>query len=145
MTLPSKAERAFAMHELVAWGWGSVSAFPKERDIAAARFRQIAPSLIDDAAVLLAILEYGAERRLANCSRCERLHVGYHAVGISEQVVRDRYGRIVEVLRDIEKAEQTEEDFYKRAVLGPGRRSKPARMRSIAESMALLGRGRGVE
>ena len=103
-----KATREFDLVEMTAYAWWSLSAFPRERGIAARRFRDLEPRFVDDRVVFLAICEYAGERRAASCARCQRIHVGYHAIGLSEQVVRDRYGRIQEAQAAIDKAEASE-------------------------------------
>ncbi|HEV8670976.1 MAG TPA: hypothetical protein VGS01_09610 [Candidatus Limnocylindria bacterium] len=138
----AKAAREFDLVEMTAYAWWSLSAFPRERGIAARRFRDLEPRFVDDRVVFLAIIEYAAERRPASCSRCQRIHVGYHAVGISEQVLRDRYGRIQEAQSAIDKAE--ENDI-------PVASFQPARgLRSMTEVLADVmprfgPRGRGSE
>src|SRR5882672_7903499 len=103
-----KATREFDLVEMTAYAWWSLSSFPRERGIAARRFRDLEPRFVDDRVVFLAICEYAGERRAASCARCQRIHVGYHAIGLSEQVLRDRYGRIQEVQAAIDKAEEDE-------------------------------------
>jgi hypothetical protein len=85
-----RGRRAFSEAELLAIAWQSLSAYPEERALAASRFDAVAPLFARSDLVFLAICEYAAERRPASAP--------YHARGITERVIRDRYGAIADRL-----------------------------------------------
>jgi len=58
-----KATREFDLVEMTAYAWWSLSVFPRERGIAARRFRDLEPRFVDDRVVFLAICEYAGELR----------------------------------------------------------------------------------
>lgn len=68
--------RAFGTHELAARLWWTLSRFPRERAIAARRFRETAPACADDNLRLHVVGLLALE--------------GFHAIGITAPIVRDR-------------------------------------------------------
>lgn len=85
----------------VAGAWSALSPFKKETGIAVERFRLFYERGLDPALLYYAVATFAAQAKDARHPSAP-----YHAVAFTEEVARIFCGKIAEVMRDIEKADE---------------------------------------